>query len=514
MFLFKDYRVFTMPNVRIRDIAVIEDLDPTGHAPVGEGPKNGAATTQRLNIQERADMIQRQFESIAQLMKFAQSDHGANCIQEGTAEKDPDYITRISTAEFNFYTIEPLNLPEFEELIDRIATQAKYMDKGVHLVLGSFAVITSNQNVINVTPHITCGEPPSVTLLVKNLTTAIDVRYKEIDDSGIIRTLPVLDSTCFPSPPLSITIDGKKTDFQLNNIIHCKTPGETPFLTAVDICEDHTEAIAKRNAQQLVANDPHLGQQPFSHMVISNSVFLIPEHCIGTPMHVDPIGSTQSCKQGVKQEHKVTFKQSFAKAYMDAFTTEAKSCSSLLEHEDELKRQTQITLSSLREKAERHNNTLSSMGFGDSDESMQEFLVRIREEITKADSPLAVEGIIRAMKMIILSLEENQQMREIKKTIHELRNESGKPTLDAQEKATRIEAAAAKIPLEDRCSSLPIPLSTELVAALASSSIEGTTAQTAANFKAKFHQQLEEHRKPSQDDEKSSIEEPSNMGPK
>jgi hypothetical protein len=482
-----------MAKVRIRDIAVLEYSDPDGDSPIGEGPKSGEVPRRRLNKQERVEMTQRQFEAIAQLMTFARSEHDTYCRKEGTDERDPDYVTRISTAEFSFYTLEPLTLNEFEELQNRVVVRAKQMDRGIHIVLGSFAVVTEDQQVMNVVPHITCGEPTSVTLLIKNLTSAIDVRYKEQDEHGKIRTLTLLDSSCFPSDPLSITIDGKKIAFQLNNIIPCTTPGETPFLTGIDICEDHTEAIVQKNARQLVARQPHLEQHPFSHMVVSNSVYLIPQYCLGAVMHVDPILSRESCKIGAQQEHKVTFRQSFARANVHVYTVEAKPCLSLLE----LRQLDEVILSPLREDAEIQCHTLSSMGFGPSDESMQELLTMIREQIAMADSPQMLQGIIMILKAFIVDLSENEQMKEIKVAIEDLRSDLSRP--GAQEKAARIEVEAAKIPIDDRCSTFPILLEPGLLAVMASppllSSKTGKEAQAAKDFKEKFHHELGKHEK-------------------
>ena len=321
-------------------------------------------------------MIERQFKSINQMMKFASDDHHTLRKKEGSDERDPDYITRISTAEFTFYTAEPLTLSEFEQLQNRIVMQAKQMDKGIHLVLGSFAVLSENKQVINVTPHIICGGPPSVSLLVKNLISPIDVHYKMYDDHGEIKTLPMFDSSCYSSQPLAITIDGKKIVFQFNNIIPCTTPGETPFLTGIDICEDHTEALVQKNAQQLLERDAHLGQQPFSHMVISNSVILIREFCLGAAMHVDPIFSSDSCKIGAKQQEHTMLKQDFANASMHVYTIEPTACFSLLQCGEELKRP-------LREDIEKNFNILSAMGFGASDMPMQECLSWVREELQR-----------------------------------------------------------------------------------------------------------------------------------
>lgn len=194
------------------------------------------------------------------------------------------------------------------------------MSEGVQLILGSFGVKTDDGKVMNVTPHISCGNPPEFQLIVKSNTSSVDVRYKEPDGMGGMDTLPVLDNRKPSIPMPQITIDGKVKDFGFNNIISCKTPGGTQFLTAVDICLDHDYGVAKKNYQELIKKDPEILKQPISHVVVSNWIPIDKTNSLGSSvMHVDPVCSPQGCKQGIAQQKSAPRKLEFGNDLVTVF---------------------------------------------------------------------------------------------------------------------------------------------------------------------------------------------------
>jgi hypothetical protein len=267
-------------------------------------------------------MVIRLEESISKLMDDAKTTYQANRYKPGTTEVNPDYIARLSTNEFFFYTKEPLTLKEFEELQNGIAEKAKTLPSGVQLILGSFAVKTDNNKVMNVTPHVTCGQPPDFHFIVKSHTSSIDVRYKEPDVDGDTNTLAVLDKRTAPIslPMPKIMIDGTSRDLTFNNVIPCKTPGGTPFLTTVDICLDHTQGVAKGNYKALVKDQSDILNQPVSHVIVSNCVRISKKQCLGSAvMHVDPKYSPQVYKTSLQHrdnsQRKLTFGNDEFKIY-------------------------------------------------------------------------------------------------------------------------------------------------------------------------------------------------------
>jgi hypothetical protein len=294
----------------IQDKAIIAVMEKGN--PIGEALSRGALSTFPMTMSERQDMIQRLSGSVSQLLDDAQKTYQDNCYQPGTTNIDGDYIVRLSTNEFFFYTKEPLTLKEFEQIQNEIAEKAKIMSPGVQLILGSFGVQTDDGKVMNVTPHIACGTCPDFHFIVKNYTSSIDVRYKIPDGKGDTNTLPVLDQN-HPSPFMpQITINEITKECTFNNIIPCKTPDGTPFITAIDICLDHAYGIAKKNYSTLAKKDRTILNQPVSHVVVSNCIDLKNENCIGSGVtHVDPRYSLSRCKAGASQQVGSSQKQLF-----------------------------------------------------------------------------------------------------------------------------------------------------------------------------------------------------------
>lgn len=269
---------------------------------------------------EREDMVERLEKSISELMVDAENMYQVNCYIPGTTEIDPDYIARLSTHEFFFYTREPLTLQEFEELQNKIAMKAENLSPGVQLILGSFAVKTDDNKVMNVTPHISCGKPSSVHFIVKSYTSSIDVRYKIPDGQGDTNTLAVLDVRNPPNPMPKIIISGVAKEYTFDNIVHCKTPGGTPFLTAIDICLDHAYGVAKNNYKHLVKKTPAIIKQPISHVVVSNWIEINRAQCLGSSiMHVDPVCSPKKCKEGISQQSDMEPKLAFGNGLFRVF---------------------------------------------------------------------------------------------------------------------------------------------------------------------------------------------------
>ncbi len=295
-----------MPRERpiIQDKAVIAKR--TKGNPIGEALREAdSMPVSPMTVREREDVLSRLKNTISALMDDAERTYQKNCHKPGTRDVDPDYITRLSTNEFFFYTKEPLTLNEFEKLQNKITAKAETLSPGVQLILGSFAVKTHNYKVMNVTPHITCGEPPDFQFIVKNNTSPIDVRYKMPDGRGDTITLSKFDKNTYnPALPMpKIRVNGTVTAFSFNNIISCKTPGGTPFVTAVDICLDHTYGVAKENYYTFTKNNTERLKLPISHVVVSNSITVDKAQCLGANiMHVDPCDSPKKCKKNIPQQ--------------------------------------------------------------------------------------------------------------------------------------------------------------------------------------------------------------------
>ncbi len=129
------------------------------------------------------------------------------------------------------------------------------------------------------------------------------IKPLQADELGDFNTLPVLDKLRSLGSMPQITVNGDIKEFSFNNIVPCKTPGGTPFLTAVDVCLDHRWGIANDNYEELTQKYPYLLGLPTSHVVVSNSISLCQSLCIGTDVtHVDPKYSLSGCKENFPQQ--------------------------------------------------------------------------------------------------------------------------------------------------------------------------------------------------------------------
>ena len=312
-----------MPRPTIKDIIVVAEL--TKHEkdgalqtiyPVGEAPIGGE-TRERMAAAERASMEERLFYTINDLVETAKATHLGHCKVPDTDEVNQDFITRLSTNEFFFYTQEPLTLQEFDALQNKIARVVETLPTGIHLILGSFAVKTADNKVMNVTPHISTGSPASFQFIVKNHTAPVDVRYKETDGT----TLAVLDNSSESTELPSIIVGGIQQHFTFNNIVSCPTPSGTKLNTIVDICLDHNKGLGNKNIMEIEAR---IRDEAISHVVTSNVTHFTTSHCLGPVTHADPQHSSQ--KYGLSVGHSIDSTKQFGNTAIKIYETSPTQC--------------------------------------------------------------------------------------------------------------------------------------------------------------------------------------------
>lgn len=472
-----------MPATRIKDIAVVATIRADRKSPQGEAPMEGEQRPP-LTAEQRLDMSDRVFSTISGLMDKAQDIHTTHNKIEGSGVVDLDYVTRLSTNEFFFYTQEPLTIKEFESLQTKIVEKAKTLPAGIQLILGSFAVKVPGNQMLNVTPHITCGDTPSTHFLVKNFLSQIDVRYKEPDRDGDLVALEVLETRnlseqSFKSEQLKVNIAGIPHHFTFNNVIQSKTPGGTPFLTAVDICVDHLQGVAKKNIGAYLRNHPAADSYPTSHVVISNSIQVMPLQSIGRVMHVDP-RTHQSCKKDVNQTVSTLGKQPFSNDTIKMFELDAQNCPSLLVLADPI-------FIKIQDMVENEFLALKELEFGAQDESMTHFLQEKRSAINEAGSIAEIQGIFKELQKTRLALQADPATHEVRRIIEDFRSKASLLTIGMNKKADRIEKAMGKVSIEDRCHFLESGSSKEVLTALSSPRIfERKETTTFHSFKEKY----------------------------
>lgn len=276
-------------KITIRDIVIIS-VPKSHELSTGEADLINNSTS--ATVGDEGDVIIRLTNCINALIDLAASDHHSK-----NTSKDPDYLTRLSTHEFFFYTQRPLSITDFTKLLNNVALKLKSISPGIQLILGSFAIKNAHNEIMNVTPVIFSGKPTSFHFLVKNYISPIDVTYK--DDRGESFKFADIDSK---NPLPSISVDSQIRTFQFENFIQCCTSGATKFLTIVDICLDHFYGAAKQYLTIESQITPLLTEQPITQVIISNVVEIQPEYCLlGPVLHVDPLYSETGCKYGVRQ---------------------------------------------------------------------------------------------------------------------------------------------------------------------------------------------------------------------
>lgn len=266
------------------------------HSPVGEfGKPSHFGGHQPFSNETPDQLIDRLYTAINMLVMMASEQHRIdNCIP-GSNELLPankNNITRILTNEFFFYTSKPLTLNQFQTLQQKIANFAKDQPENLHLVLGTFAVLTPDGKIMNVLPQIECGSNPRINLIVKNNPSNIDPTYKNY---------PNIDIKADDISNLKITINNQECQFTFNNVTQCKTASGVSYYSCIDICADHFYGVAKNNLNaKLIDYNMHKNKNlatQISHVVISNINDIYQDKALGNITHVDPSRSHNSGKK-------------------------------------------------------------------------------------------------------------------------------------------------------------------------------------------------------------------------
>ena len=278
-------------KVFIKDFVVVSKEEKDEKKPTGEF--DGTSSDEKP---ERT--IDRLFHAIESLTSQASSLHINENYNNDGKLKNTNHITRLLTNEFFFYTKNPLTLEQFQKLMNKVTILIKSMPENLHLLLGSFSVLTTDGRVMNVTPHIECGENPIINLIQKSHPSSIDPVYMGRKNIDIKHGDDISQE--------KININGQDLHFTFDNVIECTAAGGGKFYSCVDVCLDHLYSTAlitlinklygmdfenKENLQFLPLNG--------AHSLISNTVNILQSSSISLVTHVDPHYSHINCKMGV-----------------------------------------------------------------------------------------------------------------------------------------------------------------------------------------------------------------------
>lgn len=297
--------------VDIQDIVVFgEHEDNRALTPCGEYTNPELFGGQPVSPAEpESSVIARLYHDISHLIESAGSHHREMHFTE-TSQLKPDRlnnVTRLITNEFFFYTAKPLTLSGFERLMQSIHDFAATQPENAHVLLGSFAVLTNENTVMNVVPHIECGKKPIINLLVKNRVAFQDPTYYVKNDDEMI-LCPNVYTDGYDISNNHITLNDQPIPFTYDTVVICQTRGGALFYSGVDICVDHNSEIAKKGVlskmdsayhQNFKTGEPLNPPNQYVHTLVSNTTKKVAAKSLGVVTHADPVVSKKSCRIGM-----------------------------------------------------------------------------------------------------------------------------------------------------------------------------------------------------------------------
>lgn len=209
-------------------------------------------------------------------------------------------------------------MEQFQNLQQRISDFAKVHPENLHFVLGSFAVLTPDNKVMNIVPQIQCGSAPIFHFIVKNSTTSIDPIYQNHPQN-------VSAEEGDDIADLKITIDNQECPLSFQNLHICKSANQIEFISGIDICADTgLTAMRIKNKKEAEEILPSL----VSHIVVSNSLDMtsLPFDIL---THADPCYSHKKLNYNTNQTFLMTMDLGFGTpAYI--YQNNALPCSKVL----------------------------------------------------------------------------------------------------------------------------------------------------------------------------------------
>ncbi|STX39029.1 hypothetical protein [Legionella feeleii] len=203
-------------------------------------------------------------------------------------------LTRLTTDEFSFYTKNtPLSIEEYKELIDRTFDVLKDLPPNIVLILSSIPVLWPDGTLRNAILHAqspnTQDSEPIIHHFSKESCSGIDPWYSK-DNTP---------ENCYEFRGDDYSSDEYSPDVVLKDTkVKCNDPNQNrsaiivqgldlpPIVDAIDVCLDHQNGVAMKNAEQLLRK---LSSPPIyiSHIVTSNFIGIRGEHLTSSVVHTD-----------------------------------------------------------------------------------------------------------------------------------------------------------------------------------------------------------------------------------
>ena len=291
-----------MPKLCFNDLIVTYNRDENGHLPIGEVDYLGVS--KQPDSVSREAMLERLLGAVDYLMSLAAKAH----------LNEKHVITRLLTNEFFFYTEVPLKLDEFEQLQNQIYQKLQLLPEGVLFILGSFAVQTEKNYVMNITPHLMSGKTPQVAFFLKKTTSPVDFRYKNKD--GLMLEALDLEAARYVRLP-EICINNQMQPLTWQSFVIVEAPTQYHFFSAVDICLDHARGFAKRAVLRTLDTCPENEIYPVTQTIISQVIHIKKDESIGLVTQADPVARDEISKVAIETSYSGSTEGiSFLKSFM------------------------------------------------------------------------------------------------------------------------------------------------------------------------------------------------------
>ena len=256
----------------------------------------GESTSYDRNTYDERSYTERLRGHITTLFNLANEEHRANYCQKEddgtyTLKKGMEnHITRLSMSEFSLYTSNPLTMGEFQSLVSDLEPMAEQLESNVHVLLSTFAVRDSHNQLINIFLFVEGGQPPVFHAIAKNRTSISDVNYR----MSIGLFSQHYQGHKFNEHAAQIAGDnGDGTSaISTGSVFELSTKGGACFTQAIDICIDHgyghSRALMTKRITDALHSDEILPDQ-IEHCITSFGTEIISENTIANRvLHVDP----------------------------------------------------------------------------------------------------------------------------------------------------------------------------------------------------------------------------------
>ncbi len=215
-------------------------------------------------------------------------------------------ITRLSLNEFALYPNRkrgPLTINGFTKLLETINENTQHYPDNIHLLFASVPVVLENNNLRNMTIFIQSGKNVCINTFAKAIPYEEDPEYFQTKNCLLFTNQLNSDNKrSLAQCALGFSNSAQKhiNVFFGGNVL-CETAGGSLFVTAIEICLDHTYSLSKHRANaDLKLNQA--GNKIFpvhaSHVILSNRVDVEPKELISeTFTQADP---EHSKKAGIR----------------------------------------------------------------------------------------------------------------------------------------------------------------------------------------------------------------------